>query len=258
MRTIALANQKGGTGKTTTAVNLGAALAEKGRRVLLIDLDPQAHLTAHLGIEDASPTVASVLMGRVQLPNVIRETAVARLDLVPSGLDLAGAEVALAEQVGRDLVLRRAFVHLPDRYDYVFIDCPPSLGLLTVNALAAVSELFIPVQLEWLALRALSQLLETVDVVRERLNPDLQITGVIACMYKARRLLCAQVMEALRDHFGDLVFETVIRENIRLAEAPSHGLPVTVYDPGARGTEDYRRLALEVMKQERGERRQGR
>ncbi len=249
-RTIALANQKGGTGKTTTAVNLAAALVERGRRVLLIDLDPQSHLTAHLGVDRPPATIAAVLVGGAPLEDTILADVVAGIDLVPSGLDVAGAEVALADEVGRELILRRALSRLSRPYDYVLVDCAPSLGLLTVNALAAVREVFIPVQLEWLALRALAQLLQTIEVVRERLNPDLEITGVIACMYKARRILCAQVLEALRQHFGDKVFETVIRENIRLAEAPSHGLPITLYDPTSRGAEDYRRLAEEVIAQE--------
>jgi chromosome partitioning protein len=250
MRTIALANQKGGTGKTTTAVNLSAALAERRRRVLLLDLDPQSHLTVHFGVTPDGQKIYGFLMGETQLAEVVRQNVVPGIDLVPGGLELAGAEVELAQEVGRELMLRRALSSVPSGYHYVLLDCSPSLGLITVNALAAVREVFIPVQVEWLALRALGQLIETVQVVRDRLNPALEITGVIACMYKARRVLCAQVLETLRAHFGRRVFQTVIRESIRLAEAPSHGVPITVYDPHSRGAEDYRRLADEVIGQE--------
>lgn len=251
MRTIALANQKGGTGKTTTGANLAAALAEKRRRVLLLDMDPQSHLTVHLGAEPSPPGMYEVLMGSVSWDDALRRGVVDGVDLVPASLALAGAEVELAGEVGREVMLRSAISRLDGEYDYVIIDCAPSLGLLTVNALAAVREVFIPVQVEWMALRGMGQLVETVRVVRERLNPPLQITGVIPCMYKARRILCAEVLDALRQHFGNSVFKTVIRENIRLAEAPSHGVPITVYDPRSRGAEDYRRLAAEVIRQER-------
>lgn len=250
MRTIALANQKGGTGKTTTAASLAGALAETGRRVLLVDLDPQSHLTAHFGRNPTGPGAYELITGAAAPADVIQPAVAPGVDLVAAGLQLAAAEVELVQEVGRELMLRRALARLDDNYDYLFVDCSPSLGLLTVNALAAVQEVFIPVQAEWLALRALGQLVETVEVVRERLNPELEITGVIACMYKTRRVLCAQVLEALREHFGRQLFKTVIRENIRLAEAPSHGLPITIYDPGSRGAEDYRRLAREVIAQE--------
>ncbi len=255
MRTIALTNQKGGTGKTTTAANLSAALGERKRRVLLVDLDPQSHLTAHLGVDPDGRGVYDVLMAGAPPADVLREDVCPGVDLLPSGLELAAAEVELAQEVGRELVLRKALAALPREYDYLLVDCSPSLGLLTVNALAAAGEVFIPVQAEWLALRALGQLLETLAVVRDRLNPELEITGVIVCMFKARRVLCGEVVEALREHFGRRVFRTVIRENIRLAEAPSRGVPITIYDTGSRGAEDYRALAREVTAQER---RQGR
>ncbi|MCD6351270.1 MAG: ParA family protein [Armatimonadetes bacterium] len=251
MRIIALANQKGGTGKTTTAVNLGAALAERKRHVLLMDLDPQSHLTAHLGLEATGQGLYDVFLGGASMTDVIRREVSPRLDVVPGGLELAAAEVEVAGEVGREVLLRKAIATVADEYDYILMDCSPSLGLLTVNALTAAREVFIPVQAEWLALRALGQLLETVQVVQERLNPELEITGVIVCMYKARRVLCGQVVEALKEHFGRRVFKTVIRENIRLAEAPSHGVPIITYDPRSRGAEDYRALAREVLAQER-------
>lgn len=251
MRTIALANQKGGTGKTTTAVNLGAALAERRRRVLLVDLDPQAHLTAHLGCEDAKLGSYELLTSLALPAECVRRGALAGVDVVPASLSLSAAELELVGVRGRETVLREALRPLVAGYDYVLFDCPPSLGMLTVNALAAAREVFIPVQLEWMALRGLGQLLRTVDAVKRRVNPELEVTGVIGCMYKARRILSAQVLETLVQHFGGRVFRTIIRENVRLAEAPSHGMPITVYDPRSRGAEDYRSLAAEVLRQER-------
>lgn len=251
MRTIALANQKGGTGKTTTAVNLGAALAERKRRVLLVDLDPQSHLTAHLGCEDAKTGSYELLMGLARPRECVREQVVPGVDLIAGSLSLSGAELELARVRGRETVLRQVLPAVAAGYDYVLFDCPPSLGILTVNALAAAREVFIPVQLEWMALRGLGQLLRTVDAVRRRVNPELEVTGVIGCMYKARRILSAQVLETLVQHFGERVFRTIIRENVRLAEAPSHGMPITIYDPRSRGAEDYRSLAAEVLRQER-------
>ena len=251
VRTIALANQKGGTGKTTTAVNLGAALGETGRKVLLLDLDPQAHLSAHLGCEDAQVGSYELITGQARPDEVIIELLPGALDVLPAGLSLAAAEVELAGEVGRELFLRTALADLKDGYDYLLVDCAPSLGLLTVNALAAVSEVFIPVQLEWMALRGLGQLLQTIEAVNGRLNPDLELTGVIGCMFQARRVLCAEVLDTLRQHFGKKVFRTVIRDNIRLAEAPGHALPIQSYDTRSRGAEDYRALAREVLARER-------
>ena len=251
MRTIALANQKGGTGKTTTAVNLGAALAERKRRVLLVDVDPQSHLTAHLGCEDAKYGTYQLLMGLAAASECVVPEVLPRLDVMPASLALSGAELELAGVRGREAVLREAMRGIVSEYDYVLFDCPPSLGILTVNALAAAREVFIPVQLEWMALRGLGQLLRTVDAVKRRVNPQVEITGVIGCMYKARRILSAQVLETLVQHFGERVFRTIIRENVRLAEAPSHGMPITLYDPRSRGAEDYRSLATEVLRQER-------
>ncbi len=251
MRTIALANQKGGTGKTTTAVNLGAALGDAGRKVLLVDLDPQAHLSAHLGCEDAEVGSYELITRQARPDEVAIELLPGVLDVIPAGLSLAAAELELAPEVGRELFLRTALQDLTDGYDYVLVDCAPSLGLLTVNALAAVREVFIPVQLEWMALRGLGQLLQTIEAVKGRLNPELELSGIIGCMYQARRLLCAEVLGTLRQHFGKRVFKTVIRDNIRLAEAPGHALPIQAYDPRSRGAEDYKALAREVLVRER-------
>ncbi len=250
MRTIALANQKGGTGKTTTAVNLGAALGDAGRKVLLIDLDPQAHLSAHLGCEDAQVGSYELITRQARPDEVAIQLLPGVLDVIPAGLSLAAAEVELAGEVGRELFLRTGLQDLTG-YDYVLVDCAPSLGLLTVNALAAVREVFIPVQLQWMALRGLGQLLQTIEAVNGRLNPELELTGVIGCMFQARRILCAEVLATLRQHFGKRVFKTVIRDNIRLAEAPGHALPIQAYDPRSRGAEDYKALAREVLARER-------
>jgi chromosome partitioning protein len=236
VRTIALANQKGGTGKTTTAVNLGAALGDAGRKVLLIDLDPQAHLSAHLGCEDAQVGSYELITRQARPDEVAIQLLPGVLDVIPAGLSLAAAEVELAGEVGRELFLRTGLQDLTG-YDYVLVDCAPSLGLLTVNALAAVREVFIPVQLQWMALRGLGQLLQTIEAVNGRLNPELELTGVIGCMFQARRILCAEVLATLRQHFGKRVFKTVIRDNIRLAEAPGHALPIQAYDPRSRGAE---------------------
>jgi len=249
MRKIAILNQKGGVGKTTAAVNLGACLAETGKRVLLLDMDPQANLTLHLGleVERHEPSMYGLLRGDHSILEVVRPTAVPGLFFVPANIDLAGLEVELSATVGRELQLRDALGGLDGRFDYLIVDCPPSLGLLTINAMCAVEEIFIPLQTEFFALQGVGRLMETVELVQRRLHPSLAVTGLIACMFDVRTSLAVEVVEDIRRHFGGKVFRTIIRKNVRLAEAPSYGAPITLYDGRCYGTEDFRSLAREVM-----------
>lgn len=259
MRTIAIINQKGGVGKTTTAVNLSAALAEQGQRVCLIDLDPQAHASLHLGVtlrEDRG-SVYQVLTGDTRLSEV-RQQIDDHLCLVPSHLDLAAAELELAGEVGRELVLRDKLVLDDGDFDYLIIDCPPSLGVLTLNALTAVKEIFLPLQPHFLALHGFGKLLRTVDIVAQRLNPGLRLTGVVLCMYESGTRLAAEVTSDVQEFLaqqrspsavcaGAKSFQTRIRRNIRLAEAPSFGQTIFQYSPDSNGARDYRQLAREVL-----------
>jgi len=250
MRKIAVLNQKGGVGKTTTVVNLGACLCELGKKVLLVDMDPQANLTLHLGLEllRGEPSVYTLLQGEHPPEMVVRDTKLEGLKIIPSDIDLAGLEVELAVQgEGRELRLAQALQAADGNFDYLFVDCPPSLGLLTLNGVCAVEEIFIPLQTEFFALQGLGRLLHTVQLVRSKLNPEVDITGIIACMYDGRTSLAVEVLEEIRRHFGEKVFGTVIRKNVRLAEAPSFGIPITLYDAKCYGAEDYRSLAREVL-----------
>lgn len=252
MRILAIVNQKGGSGKTTTSVNLAAALGEKGRRVLLIDLDPQASTSAWYGIQAVGKGLLDVFTRGDELIDQVQATAVLGVDVVPCSTWLANAEKVLADVAGAELLLQRQLRKLPaDRWDYVLIDCPPTLGVLTVNALAAATELMIPVEAHVMALNGVAQIVKTAEVVHERLNPDLELTGVVACRVDLRTRHPQEVVEQLRAKFGKLVYKTVIRENIRLAEAPSFAQPITIYDSKCNGAEDYRDLAAEVVKQER-------
>lgn len=252
MRALAITNQKGGSGKTTTAVNLAAALGEKGRRVLVVDLDPQASATTWLRVKNVGKGVFSIFVENENIVDIIYSTDFTGIDVIPSSTWLAGVERALAGEIGAETILRRNLECLPaDRWDYVLMDCPPALGLLTVNALAAAREVLIPVEAHVMALGGLAQLLQTVKVVKERLNPGLEISGILACRVDARTRHAQEVVEQLRDRFGDLVYNVVIRENVRLAEAPSFGQPITLYDPRSHGAEDYRALAEEIIVQER-------
>ena len=253
MRSIALLNQKGGVGKTTTTANLGACLAMLGKKVLVIDMDPQANLSVHLGIDihKLKYSIYNIITGDSKPEDVILNTKIQGLDIIPSNIDLSGAEIELVGVVGRETVLREYLGNVLDRYDYVLIDCPPSLGLLTLNVLTLAREIFIPLQTEFFALQGVSKLLDTHEVVRKRLNKNLEITGIIFCMYTSRTRLCKEVIEKVKEHFAkDQVFDTVIRKNVKLSESPSHGKPIISYAPGSHGSEDYMSLAKEVVQQE--------
>lgn len=259
MRRIAIINQKGGVGKTTTAANLGAALAAEGYRVLMLDLDPQAHLSLHFGVgaEGGEPNTYSVLMDSQPIAEAIRPVD-DRLWLLPSHIDLVGAEVELASVVGRELILREAMNGLDGDYDFVTVDCPPSLGVLTLNGLAACNEVLVPLQPHFLALQGLGKLFETVLLVSQRINPDLKVTGVVICMQEQGTRLAGEISEDLAAFLSEArtrllpwsaarIFSTVIRRNIRLAECPSHGKSILAYAPRSNGAADYLNLARELV-----------
>lgn len=247
-RVIALANQKGGVGKTTTTVNLGAALAEQDLRTLIIDLDPQGNASTGVGINAHAleHSIYDVLLNELPLEDCIEPTSVRNLFVAPASLDLAGAEIELVPAFSREMRLRNAVNAVKDDYDYILIDCPPSLGLLTVNALAAADEVMVPIQCEYYALEGLGQLIRNIGLVQRNLNPALELSRIVLVMYDGRTRLAEQVAQEVREHFGEVVCRNVIPRNIRLSEAPSYGQPITSFDPSSRGAVAYRELAREV------------
>ncbi len=248
-RVLAVANQKGGVGKTTTAINLGACLAERGQKVLLADVDPQGNATTGLGISKTGdgPSMYEVLVDGGAVRDSILPTQVEGMHVVPGSVDLAGAEIELVSLQRREFRLRDALEEVRERYDYILLDCPPSLGLMTLNALVAADAVLIPLQTEYYALEGLTQLLRTVQMVQGGLNPGLTVDGIVLTMFDARTNLSIQVADEVKRHFPDQVYRTVIPRNVRLSEAPSHGRPISRYDPRSRGTEVYRELAQEVL-----------
>ncbi len=251
-RVISIASQKGGVGKTTTTINLSACLAQENKRVLVIDIDPQGNATSGLGINgnDQRQTVYEVLIGQAEISDAIMPTALSTLDLLPAGQRLSGAEVELVGMMARETRLKSCLTKVRDEYDYVFIDSPPSLGLLTVNSLTASDSVLIPLQCEYLALEGLTQLIGAIRLVQDHLNPALRIEGVLLTMFDARLNLSQQVAEEARKFFSDRVYKTVIPRNVRLSEAPSFGKPIVLYDPHSSGAESYRELAREVLEHE--------
>jgi chromosome partitioning protein len=249
MKIVAIANQKGGVGKTTTAVNLAACLAEMGQRVLLADLDPQGNATMGAGIEKrtALPTVYQILLNQVGVREARVRSEPGRFDVIPANRELAGAEIDLVNLEQRDLRLKVALAQVASEYDFVLMDCPPTLNLLTVNALAAAQSVLIPMQCEYYALEGLTDLVASVKKVKQRLNPGIRIEGLLRVMFDPRSTLAQQVSAQLKVHFGDKVYDTVIPRNVRLAEAPSHGLPVLAYDRHCKGTRAYLDLAAEIL-----------
>jgi len=250
MKVLSLVNQKGGVGKTTTAVSLASYVGKKKKKVLVIDLDPQANATSGLGIEksELENTTYDVLINDCPVEDVILESSALNVDIIPTNINLAGAEVELVNAISRENILKSAIADIKDDYDYILIDCPPSLGLLTINALTASDGIIIPIQGEYYALEGLSQLVETINIVKKKLNPDIEIIGVVLTMFDMRTQLSKQVREEVEEYFKKKVFKTVIPRNVRLAEAPSHGLAISDYDKSSKGAKAYESLAAEVLK----------
>ena len=247
-RIIAVANQKGGVGKTTTAVNLSAALAEKGKKVLLIDMDPQGNATSGLGVDKGQKnSVYDLMVNDTDIERCIRHEVSPGLDLIPSTVDLAGAEIEMLEIDRHEFILKKKVRRIESKYEYILIDCPPSLNLITVNALTTANSVLVPIQCEFYAMEGLTQLMYTIQLVQKKLNPGLEMEGVVFTMYDVRTNLSQQVVESVRQYLKDKVYNTIIPRNVRLAEAPSHGMPILTYDSRSAGAEAYRRLADEVI-----------
>lgn len=248
-RIIAIANQKGGVGKTTTAINLSACLAEKGKKVLAVDMDPQGNMTSGLGVDkdSAEKTVYDLIIGEAEINEVICKEALENLDVIPTNIDLSAAEIELIGVEDKEYIIRNEIHKVKDKYDFVIIDCPPSLSMLTVNAMTTADSILVPIQCEYYALEGLSQLIHTIELVKERLNPELEIEGVVFTMYDARTNLSLQVVENVKDNLNQNIYKTIIPRNIRLAEAPSYGMPINKYDTKSTGAESYRLLAEEVI-----------
>ena len=251
-RIIAVANQKGGVGKTTTSINLAACLAEKGKKVLAVDMDPQGNLTSGLGVDKDSveKSIYELIIGEVDIKDVINKEVLENLDIIPTSIDLSAAEIELIGVDDKEYILRNAIDQVKDQYDFVIIDCPPSLSMLTINAMTTADSIIVPIQCEYYALEGLSQLIHTVELVKDRLNSKLEIEGVVFTMYDARTNLSLQVVENVKDNLQQNIYKTIIPRNIRLAEAPSYGLPINKYDPKSTGAESYMRLADEVIERE--------
>lgn len=251
-RIIAIANQKGGVGKTTTAINLSASLAEKGKKVLAIDMDPQGNMTSGLGVDkdEVEKTVYDLIIGEADIENIICKEVMDGLDVLPTNIDLSAAEIELIGIENKEYIIKKEVEKVKENYDFVIIDCPPSLSMLTINAMTTADSVLVPIQCEYYALEGLSQLIHTIELVRERLNPSLEIEGVVFTMYDARTNLSLQVVENVKDNLNQNIYKTIIPRNIRLAEAPSYGMPINKYDSKSTGAESYRMLADEVIEKE--------
>ena len=254
-KVIAIANQKGGVGKTTTSINLSACLAHKGKKVLLIDNDPQGNSTSGLGFNKRKlkKSTYDILINNEDIENVILKTCVNNMDICLSNIQLAGAEIELVPAISRETRMKEAIKNIRDKYDFIIIDCPPSLGLLTINSLTAADTILVPIQCEYYALEGLSQLMETIKLVQKHLNPKLDVEGVVLTMFDARTNLSIQVVDEVKKYFKNKVYRTIIPRNVRLSEAPSYGLPIIIYDPKSKGAECYLELADEVIKITEGE-----
>ena len=248
-RIIAIANQKGGVGKTTTSINLSACLAELGKKVLAIDMDPQGNMTSGLGIDknNVEYTIYDLIIGEADVEKVICTEALKNLDVLPANVDLSAAEIELIGVDNKEYIIRDEIEKVKENYDYIIIDCPPSLSMLTINAMTTADTVLVPIQCEYYALEGLSQLIHTIDLVKERLNPKLEMEGVVFTMYDARTNLSLQVVGNVKENLNKTIYKTIIPRNIRLAEAPSHGMPINLYDPKSAGAENYRLLAEEVI-----------